>query len=73
MAKHEMSPTVSGPSSESDATPHADPRGNGKENYVSSEDLIRMRAYELYVERGMQPGNGLGDWLEAERQFHERV
>lgn len=31
------------------------------------EDLIRRRAYELYLERGGRPGSPLEDWLQAER------
>ncbi len=37
-----------------------------------SEDLharIAKRAYEIYVERGGQPGDALRDWLEAEREL----
>ena len=35
-----------------------------------SEEQIRARAYELYVERGSQPGDGVGDWLQAEREYY---
>lgn len=37
-----------------------------------SEDLharISERAYEIYLERGSQPGYALSDWLEAEREI----
>jgi hypothetical protein len=27
---------------------------------------IRLRAYEIYLERGEQPGSDLDDWLQAE-------
>ena len=30
------------------------------------EDQIRARAYEIYLERGGQPGHDLDDWLQAE-------
>lgn len=30
---------------------------------------IRRRAYEIYVERGEQPGRDLDDWLQAEREL----
>jgi hypothetical protein len=30
------------------------------------EERIRLRAYELYVERGNQSGSELDDWLQAE-------
>ena len=34
-----------------------------------SHEEIRLRAYELYLERGGFPGNELDDWLQAEREF----
>ena len=30
-------------------------------------DLIRKKAYELYLQRGCQPGKALEDWIAAER------
>ena len=30
------------------------------------EERIRRRAYELYLQRGNQPGSELDDWLQAE-------
>jgi hypothetical protein len=35
----------------------------------SVDEQIRMRAYELYLERGGQPNDDLGDWLQAEREY----
>jgi hypothetical protein len=32
------------------------------------EELIRRRAYELYVERGNQSGSELDDWVQAEEE-----
>ena len=32
------------------------------------EDLVRRRAYELYLERGKRPGGALEDWTRAERE-----
>ena len=32
------------------------------------EELIRTRAYELYVERGMEDGHEVEDWLRAEEE-----
>jgi len=34
-----------------------------------SEDDVRHRAYELYLQRGATPGNDVGDWLQAEREL----
>ena len=33
------------------------------------DEDIRRRAYEIYLERGEQPGGELGDWLQAEREL----
>jgi hypothetical protein len=34
---------------------------------------IRIRAYEIYIERGGQPGYDLDDWLQAERELEPKV
>ena len=34
----------------------------------NNEELIRTRAYELYVERGMEDGHEVEDWLRAEEE-----
>jgi hypothetical protein len=33
------------------------------------EQEIRRRAYEIYLERGEEPGCDLEDWLRAEREL----
>ena len=33
------------------------------------DDEIRRRAYEIYLERGEQPGRDLDDWLQAEGEL----
>lgn len=35
-------------------------------------ELVRVRAYQLYEERGRRPGHDLDDWLEAEHEFKRR-
>ncbi len=42
---------------------------------LAREEEIKRRAYELYLERGEEPGRDLEDWLEAERELasHEIV
>ena len=35
------------------------------------EEDIRRRAYEIYLERGGQPGSALDDWLRAEKELEE--
>jgi Protein of unknown function (DUF2934) len=34
------------------------------------EHAIRLRAYELYAERGMAEGHAVDDWLAAEAELH---
>jgi DUF2934 family protein len=36
---------------------------------AASEQEIRLRAYEIFLERGAQPGHELEDWLQAEREL----
>jgi Protein of unknown function (DUF2934) len=38
---------------------------------LSLEERIRLRAYQLYVQRGNQPGSDLDDWLEAEEEIRK--
>jgi len=33
------------------------------------EHAIRLRAYELYVQRGMVQGHAIDDWLKAEAEL----
>jgi hypothetical protein len=43
---------------------------------VSREEfmaLVQKKAYELYEQRGRQPGNELEDWLTAERLVKEEL
>jgi hypothetical protein len=51
-----------------------DPRESGTEieerdPHLTREEEIRCRAYEIYLERGAQPGLELEDWLQAEREL----
>jgi len=34
---------------------------------------IRRRAYEIYLQRGEQPGRELDDWVQAERELASGV
>jgi hypothetical protein len=36
---------------------------------LSLEERIRQRAYELYLQRGSQPGSDIDDWLQAEEEI----
>jgi hypothetical protein len=42
------------------------------ENSARDEE-IRRRAYEIYLERGEQPGRELDDWLQAQRELERGV
>ena len=35
----------------------------------SLESQIQARAYELYLQRGMEDGHALDDWLQAEQEI----
>lgn len=37
-------------------------------SHIDAEETIRRRAYEIYCERGRQPGSEIEDWLRAERE-----
>jgi hypothetical protein len=40
---------------------------------LGPSEAIRARAYELYLQRGEgSAGDEMNDWLEAEREYHER-
>jgi hypothetical protein len=36
-----------------------------------ADEQIRMRAYEIYRERGQRVGDDMSDWLRAEREYLE--
>jgi hypothetical protein len=48
------------------------PKGGQEERSVvnpAREEEIKRRAYEIYLERGEEPGRDLEDWLQAEREL----
>lgn len=45
---------------------------SGVEGHEPTEDDIRRRAYERYLERGGGHGTDFEDWLEAEREVRNR-
>jgi hypothetical protein len=56
-------------STESQATStHAEAGEPSVGNSVRDQE-IRRRAYEIYLERGQEPGLELDDWLQAEREL----
>jgi len=40
---------------------------------LARKEEIGRRAYEIYLERGEQPGQELDDWLQAEREIERGV
>ena len=49
--------------------PGTETQEQGRLSASTREDKIRRRAYELYVERGEEPGRDIEDWLQAEREL----
>jgi len=49
-----------------------EPREPSGENGALEKE-IRHRAYEIYCERGEQPGSELDDWFQAERELEGKV
>ena len=41
----------------------------GGPNGHPSEDEVRVRAYQRYIERGATHGNDVQDWVEAEKEL----
>ena len=52
----------------SEATEQTEERSMATEN-APTEDQIRLRAYEIYTERGGGDGNDADDWLQAEHEL----
>jgi hypothetical protein len=65
-------PEMHANNSSSDTRQSLAPR-NHRDNDPSLDEQIRGRAYELYIERGSEPGDGMGDWLQAEREYYEQA
>jgi hypothetical protein len=40
---------------------------------TAPDEEIKRRAYEIYLDRGEQPGRDLDDWLQAERELEHGV
>ena len=48
------------------------PATNGNGGAAPSAEMIRLRAYEVFVARGGTAGDELSDWLIAEREIMEQ-
>jgi hypothetical protein len=44
-------------------------KGEASVGTSTRDEEISRRAYEIYLERGQQPGRDLDDWLQAEREL----
>jgi hypothetical protein len=55
--------------SEVRASPIQSHAENTSANHTPSHGEIRLRAHEIYLERGGLPGNELVDWLQAESEL----
>ena len=59
---------------ESKPLSEVEPSGHeGGNNSSPSEVLIRLRAYEIYLERGGGHAHDLDDWLQAEVEAQDRT
>ena len=54
-------------------TTHAAEKSGASVGNAARDEDIRRRAYEIYLERGEQPGRELDDWLQAEREFEAGI
>jgi predicted SnoaL-like aldol condensation-catalyzing enzyme len=49
------------------------PSGDSALADESGENDIRLRAYEIYVQREQQPSRAMDDWLHAEREWNKAL
>lgn len=71
-AKTTRSATIPTPKITPISGPGFAPEKKRKQPTADVEGQIRARAYELYVQRGYQPGHEHEDWLIAEREILDR-
>lgn len=48
-------------------------RGDLTECLLAAYDAVARRAYQIFRERGQQPGGELGDWLKAEKEILQKI
>ena len=60
-------------STDAEATSTQAETGEVSEPNPAPDEEIRRRAYEIYLERGEQPGRELDDWLQAERELERSM
>jgi hypothetical protein len=69
MTPHGRSKRKRSEATEVGASPIQSPSGNTSANQTPTCEEISLRAHEIYLERGLGPGNELDDWLQAEREL----
>jgi DUF2934 family protein len=52
-----------------DSSERAEAQEQDRSLALTREENIRRRAYEIYLDRGGEPGHDLADWLQAERDL----
>jgi len=52
-----------------DSSERAEAQEQDRSLDLTREEKIRRRAYEIYLERGGEPGHDLEHWLQAEREL----
>jgi Protein of unknown function (DUF2934) len=52
-----------------DSSERAEAQEQDRSLDLTREEKIRRRAYEIYQERGGEPGHDLEHWLQAEREL----
>ena len=55
-----------------DSNPPKKPPATVTSEATDLESQIRLRAHELYQERGQEDGHDLEDWLRAEEEITEK-
>ena len=60
-------------STEPDAADSQAETGEVSVGNAARDEDIRRRAYEIYLERGSEPGRELDDWLQTERELEPGV
>ena len=69
MAKSEKAQSMNDSERAAGVTMLADAPPAAGSGHDPLEEQIRIRAYELYLDRGAEPNDDLGDWLQAEREY----
>jgi len=44
-------------------------RGAGESAALPLEERVRLRAHQLYIDRGNESGSEMDDWLQAEEEL----